>query len=460
MKSLPWHMVRATGAVWLLILVTPAMALLLPKPVTPPFPGAPIPDFPQEFNACIARIQQCQDPMLNLMLNTLRQSSNVHVVTRLGSCSNSSENIPCVTRPVPSYWPLLEMGVDHQKIHCDMKLGKIQGVGDSSVTQWEPGPCQNVLCGVRQDPCATLVHELWHAFERDQGLHDPANKTPGIDGLCAVPETEAHGVYAENLFRSCPSENQPRRCCYRMPDKPECALETCVGPIAAKWKLNYGMTAQTKQIPAILVDTRIVDWPTSSGPFSVKVEDAYHLGEIMFTVGSTANTLTVDINGKIRTHPHGTACGARDSVELHNNGGPTAKAWLTDPEVQSMSAIYEVRITKRVSPGGTVCGVSAGDPTTSDVVVRNGTSIYGHGEETGVRIGDNPYNYEAFFYYIGGLGFPGHAENSLDTSLHVTRDIYPTKRCLSSADCTDMGEATACLPLSNDSHHPTACAKP
>jgi len=97
--------------------------------------------------------------------------------------------------------------------------------------------CPNTPWKNEIEPCATLVHELAHMAQTQRPEFDGNECVPqASNGSCVVQRKESDAVYFENLFRTCSTENLPRRCCYGdpAPNAPcanangDCKLDQCL----------------------------------------------------------------------------------------------------------------------------------------------------------------------------------------------------------------------------------------
>jgi choice-of-anchor C domain-containing protein len=104
-----------------------------------------------------------------------------------------------------------------------MKANGTPGGGTNTIVKWDPNNA-NVIPGdpaaVRRDPCASLYHELVHAYEISNGMIQGAVvagkfvATPYNDGgtVLAASTAEVHATGAENVYRAL--NGLPRRTTY------------------------------------------------------------------------------------------------------------------------------------------------------------------------------------------------------------------------------------------------------
>lgn len=212
---------RAFMSVYLGILLTlPMVCVLQARIVINPLD----PDLKKEYDACIQMIKQIGNPDLNDMLKHLEGDEKgdgglplIHLIIRpgvYGTLSVDADNDSCDSLIDKD----LFRSMGYPAFECPFRGGK-----KSSITGWEPRlnpfdtDCDN--CKIPNAPpvvlggCPDLVHELAHAYRRNQGqfVTSPATKTCN-GGLLQNESEEAFAVDTENKYRAHYGLNL--RCCY------------------------------------------------------------------------------------------------------------------------------------------------------------------------------------------------------------------------------------------------------
>lgn len=161
----------------LMLTATSAHARLL---IDPGRPNSPIVG---QVNECLAEIDAAGNPF-KAIVDWLRQSRTTHTI-RSSSSPGASSSTTSGALQLPGGTP---------------------GPGANSTIDWNPDYTGPSRAGDRFDPCASLLHELYHAFESDQGLGDQSAE-PGTGNATATPpqppiaRSEIRGSRFENRFR-------------------------------------------------------------------------------------------------------------------------------------------------------------------------------------------------------------------------------------------------------------------
>ena len=78
------------------------------------------------------------------------------------------------------------------------------GAGADSTVSWNPNDANPMWDGTPRDPCISLLHELQHAADVDQGTLDTRTNSPS-----GIINNEIHAIDTENQGRK--KKNLPRR---------------------------------------------------------------------------------------------------------------------------------------------------------------------------------------------------------------------------------------------------------
>ena len=91
------------------------------------------------------------------------------------------------------------------------------GKGTTSTTEWDPTLTKPYADGVARDPCATLLHELRHALDADEGSMDYRR-----DPDTKIQNQELKASTAENRYRK--NQGLPQRTMYGKTKLPKSAI--------------------------------------------------------------------------------------------------------------------------------------------------------------------------------------------------------------------------------------------
>lgn len=98
------------------------------------------------------------------------------------------------------------------------------GKGSDANVNWNPNNTTKYAEGIARDPCASLYHELFHAYEDVMGISDDR-----IFGTTGIPTTEVNATRAENAYRK--AQGLPLRTKYgdrALPAAAGTKVPTCV----------------------------------------------------------------------------------------------------------------------------------------------------------------------------------------------------------------------------------------
>jgi hypothetical protein len=90
------------------------------------------------------------------------------------------------------------------------------GAGTGTTTGWDPGYTDPYGDGTARDPCASLLHELRHALDGEQGTRDSR-----LDGATSIKTNEIEASKEENRYRK--KKGLPQRGKYGDKDLPASA---------------------------------------------------------------------------------------------------------------------------------------------------------------------------------------------------------------------------------------------
>lgn len=152
-------------------------------------------EFRKAVQACIDKINKSGDDMAKI-LSDLEKSDKIHVIVE-------------GTKPPNGAVPKVE---DDARLKDDGGTGK----GTGSTTTWGPKVVTPYTEGIARDPCASLLHELSHARDFDQGLSDTRKGPSGI------PNEEVKACTNENIYRK--ANSLPIRKKYGTNDLPASAI--------------------------------------------------------------------------------------------------------------------------------------------------------------------------------------------------------------------------------------------
>ncbi|MBV8369419.1 MAG: hypothetical protein JO036_10920 [Candidatus Eremiobacteraeota bacterium] len=91
--------------------------------------------------------------------------------------------------------------------------------GSDTSVDWNPSNVNPYSDGTQRDPCASLLHELKHAYDDDKG-----QSNPGEDDSTGIAVDEVRAATEENRYRKNANPQLPQRKKYGQHDLPKGAI--------------------------------------------------------------------------------------------------------------------------------------------------------------------------------------------------------------------------------------------